>query len=135
MYPTLPPTAYNRRRRDHTESLEIGEEDLQGGTHTSAQTLVNALDLMFETEATTPGLLRRCADDLLFCQRVVHETLRLRPTTPRIRRRAEADTIVAGREVPKDSLVVLDANAGNRDPQLFGPGAEAFDPDRVVDPA
>ena len=108
---------------------------LQGGTHTSAQTLVNALDLMFETEATTPGLVQRCADDLLFCQRVVHETLRLRPTTPRIRRRAEADTVVAGREVPKDSLVVLDANAGNRDPQLFGPDAEAFDPDRVVDPS
>ena len=108
---------------------------LQGGTHTSAQTLVNALDLMFETEATTPGLVQRCADDLLFCQRVVHETLRLRPTTPRIRRRAEADTVVAGREVPKDGLVVLDANAGNRDPQLFGPDAEAFDPDRVVDPS
>jgi len=107
---------------------------LQGGTHTSAQTLVNALDLMFESEATTPGLLRRCTDDLAFCQRVVHETLRLRPTTPRIRRRAEVDTVVGGQAVPRDSLVILDAVSGNRDPQLFGPHVGSFDPDRVVDP-
>lgn len=108
---------------------------LQGGTHTSAQTMANAFDLMFDAEATTPGVVRRCADDLALCQRVVHETLRLRPTTPKIRRRAESDTIVAGRAVPRDSLVVLDAAAGNRDPVLFGADSDRFDPDRVVDPS
>lgn len=107
---------------------------LQGGTHTSAQTMANAFDLMFEAEPATPGLIARCADDLLFCQRVVHETLRLRPTTPRIRRRAESDIVVAGRAVPRDSLVVLDAVAGNRDPDLFGAEPDRFDPDRIVDP-
>ena len=97
--------------------------------------MANVFDLMFEAEVATPGLLERCAQDLLFCQRVVHETLRLRPTTPKIRRRVEADTVVAGHDAPRDSLVVLDAVAGNRDPRLFGADPDRFDPDRLVDPS
>jgi cytochrome P450 len=108
---------------------------LQGGTHTSAQTMANAFDLLFEDEAAMPGLIERCAADLPFCQRVVHETLRLRPTTPKIRRRAEIDTEVAGRAVPEGSLIILDAAAGNRDPELFGPDPDRFDPDRTVEPS
>lgn len=108
---------------------------LQGGTHTSAQTLVNALDLLFEASAGQPAGIDRLADDLLFAQRVVHETLRLRPTTPKIKRRAEADTVIAGRAIPRDALVILDAVAGNRDPSLFGADPDRFDPDRAVDPS
>lgn len=108
---------------------------LQGGTHTSAQTLVNALDLIFGTGPSATALIDRSARDLAFSQRIVHETLRLRPTTPRIRRRAVADTLVAGRSNPIDSLVVLDAEVANRDPRLFGADPERFDPDRTVDPS
>lgn len=106
---------------------------LQGGTHTSAQTLVNALDLIFATDSSesTTG---RIAADTLFAQRVVQETLRLRPTTPKIKRRAEADTEIAGRRVPKDALVVLDVATANRDARLFGERPEHFDPDRSIDP-
>jgi hypothetical protein len=64
----------------------------------------------------------------------VQETLRLRPTTPKIKRRAEADTEIAGRNVPKDALVVLDVVVANRDERLFGQRPEEFDPDRAVDP-
>jgi cytochrome P450 len=106
---------------------------LQGGTHTSAQTLVNALDLIFATGDDHARITRRLADDTLFAQRVVQETLRLRPTTPRMKRRAEADTEIAGRRVPKDSLVVLDIVAANRDPRLFGTDPDRFDPDRTID--
>jgi hypothetical protein len=62
----------------------------------------------------------------------VHETLRLRPTTPKIKRRAESDTEVAGRPIKADSLVVLDAAAGNRDQALFGADADSFNPDRSI---
>jgi cytochrome P450 len=105
---------------------------LQGGTHTSAQTLVNALDLIFVTDSPE-SIIERIAADTLFAQRAVQETLRLRPTTPKIKRRAEADTEIAGRKVPKDALVVLDVVTANRDPHLFGKRPEEFDPDRVVD--
>jgi cytochrome P450 len=107
---------------------------LQGGTHTSAQTLVNALDLIFATDSPE-SIIERIAADTLFAQRAVQETLRLRPTTPKIKRRAEADTEIAGRKVPKDALVVLDVVAANRDPRLFGELPEGFDPDRTIDPA
>jgi cytochrome P450 len=122
--------------------LELGDDGsvvrevatyLQGGTHTSAQTLVNALDLIFAAD-DPDRVLERIAADTLFAQRVVQETLRLRPTTPKIKRRAEADTEVAGRKIPKDALVVLDVVTANRDPRLFGARPDEFDPDRAVDP-
>ncbi|HET7702131.1 MAG TPA: cytochrome P450 [Candidatus Limnocylindrales bacterium] len=108
---------------------------LQGGTHTSAQTLVNALDLIFGEGERAAPIVARAAVDLAFAQRVVHETLRLRPTTPRMRRRSVASTTIAGREIPAGTVVVLDVDAANRDPRLFGADPDAFDPDRPVDPS
>ncbi len=121
-------------------ALELGDDGrvvrevatyLQGGTHTSAQTLVNSLDLIFG-QPNVGSLVARVAEDALFAQRVVQETLRLRPTTPKAKRRAEADTEVAGRRIPKDALVVLDLASGNRDREVWGPTAGDFDPDRTV---
>jgi cytochrome P450 len=131
-------TVLLRHRED--PSLELEDERrvvrevatyLQGGTHTSAQTLVNSLDAIFERPDAS-GLLDRVASDSLFAQRVIQETLRLRPTTPKARRRAEADTEVAGVRIAKDAQVVLDFAAGNRDRDVFGPTADDFDPDRQV---
>lgn len=107
---------------------------LQGGTHTSAQTLVNALDLIFH-DRRRDELLGRVARDTLFAQRAVQETLRLRPTTPRMKRHAEADTQVAGRAIAQGSEVVLDVARANRDRRLFGEDADAFEPDRAVHPS
>lgn len=105
---------------------------LQGGTHTSSQTLINTLDLLFPIMDRDPSIRGRLLEDRLFAQRCIHETLRLRPTTPKIKRRAEADTTVAGTAIPKDALVVLDAATANRDPALFGDRADEFDPDRRI---
>lgn len=106
---------------------------LQGGTHTSGQTLVNAADLLFPYADEHPGTWQRIVDDAAFAQRCMHETLRLRPTTPKIRRRAEADTEVGGVEIPQDAVVILDTVKGNQDPDLFGERPAEFDPDRIVD--
>jgi cytochrome P450 len=106
---------------------------LQGGTHTGAQTLINALNLLFPLAEQNPAVWERIASDRLYAQRCIHETLRLRPTTPKIKRRAEADTRVGGRAIPRDALVVLDAATGNRDQRFFGQDADGFNPDRLVD--
>lgn len=107
---------------------------LQGGTHTSAQTLVNALDLIFH-DPRRDRLLERICGDTLFAQRAIQETLRLRPTTPRMKRHAEQDTEIAGTMVPRGTEVVLDVARANRDRRLFGEDADAFEPDRSVHPS
>jgi cytochrome P450 len=123
-------------------SIALGDEGrvvrevatyLQGGTHTSAQTLVNCLDLAFATREPA-RILDRAASDPAFAQRAIAETLRLRPTTPKMRRRAEAETTIGGVRIPKDALVILDVIAANRDERLFGVRPDEFDPDRTVDP-
>jgi cytochrome P450 len=133
-------TVLLRHRADPALELDDGRvvrevaTYLQGGTHTSGQVAVNAIDLLLaEPDAET--LLARAATDPLFAQRVGHETLRLRPTTPRAKRRAETDTIVGGRVIPADAQVILDFAAGNRDARYYGPDPDRFDPDRVVHPS
>lgn len=104
---------------------------LQGGTHTSAQTLVNALDLLIDSRELRADD-DRVKTDLAFAQRCVHETLRLRPTTPKAKRRAEDATTVGGVEIPQGALVILDLAKANRDPAIFGSDAGSFNPDRTV---
>ncbi|MGH3666552.1 MAG: cytochrome P450 [Egibacteraceae bacterium] len=106
---------------------------LHGGTHTSAQTLVNTFDLLFSYFQGQPSARDRLESDRTFVQRCVHETLRLRPTTPRIKRLAEADTVVGDQRIERGTTVVLDVASANRDASLFGPSPETFNPDRRVD--
>lgn len=107
---------------------------LQGGTHTSAQTLTNAIDLLFGLPDAGQALITRAVDDLPLAQRIIHETLRLRPTTPKMKRRALAATTIGDVDIPAEALVVLDAATADRDPALFGPDPDQFDPDRQVAP-
>jgi cytochrome P450 len=70
-----------------------------------------------------PGFLAAAGD----------EALRLRPSTPAIFRRCRADHVVAsGQRVGTGELVVLDVQAANRDPEVWGPDAGEFDPHRVA---
>ncbi|MGH3342849.1 MAG: cytochrome P450 [Carbonactinosporaceae bacterium] len=107
---------------------------LHGGSHTSAQTLCNAFYFLFGLDGTgtRTGWLGRAAEGLLDAQKCVHETVRLRPPNPELRRLAERDTEVAGTTVPKGTRIVLDVRKANRDPELFGENPEQFDPDRRV---
>jgi cytochrome P450 len=128
----------------HRDDPALGFEDelmivreaatyLQGGTHTSSQTLINAVDLLLEPRPNRPNHWERVKNDLGFAQRCMHETLRLRPTTPKAKRRAEADTEVEGTPIPEGALVVLDLYTANRDAEVFGLSADEFDPDREID--
>ncbi|MGH3355907.1 MAG: cytochrome P450 [Nocardioidaceae bacterium] len=107
---------------------------LHGGSHTSAQTLCNAFYYLLGLDGPGPRTdwLRRVAQSPLDAQRCVHETVRLRPTNPEMKRVAGADVDVAGAQIPVGTTVVLDARTANREPDLFGTHPERFDPDRDV---
>ena len=105
---------------------------LQGGTHTSSQTLANALDLLIDSRDDHPDYWERVKTDLAFAQRCMHETLRLRPTTPKAKRRAENATKIGDIEIQQGALVVLDLSTANRDTAVFGDDADSFNPDREI---
>jgi len=106
---------------------------LHGGSHTSAQTTCNAFEFLLGLDGTDrSGLVAAAATSTLVAQRVVHETLRVVPMTPRVQRRVAAPTVVSGHELPAGATVVLDVHRGNRDPAYFGPDPDRFDPDRAV---
>lgn len=106
---------------------------LHGGSHTSAQTTCNAFEFLLGYDGVDrSSLLREAGSSLLVAQQIVHETLRLVPMTPEIKRRVAADTVVGSEPVATGDTVVLDIRAGNRDPDYYGDDAAVFDPQRSV---
>lgn len=72
-------------------------------------------------------------DDICFMQRAASETLRLYPPIPALIRRALDDvTLSDGTTVRSGELLVVDLNKSNRDPEVFGPDAAAFNPLRSI---
>lgn len=104
---------------------------LQAGSHSTANLFTHASHQVFlrmEDEAFAAR-----AGDLAFLQRCVFETLRLHPASPVAWRRALADIeLRSGARLPQGALVELDLEAANTDPEVWGPGAGRFDPNRVI---
>lgn len=104
---------------------------LLAGAHTSATAFVRTLDAVFGMDRTAPGDAARARADTAFLQRCVHETIRLQPSSPVAMRWALEDLELAdGRHVAQGDKVVIDLMAANRDPDVFGPDADEFDPHR-----
>ncbi len=119
---------------DHRLLVREAALFLHGGSHTSAQTVCNVFYFLFGLDGSPPRTewLRRVAEDPLDAQKCVHETVRLRPPNPEMKRRAERDAEVAGTRLQRGDTVVLDARKANSDPALFGADPERFDPDREI---
>lgn len=122
----------------HREKLDLSHESLrreigfylQAGAHSTAHTLVHSFEHWWSWASDTN---RNPFDfDLELLQRVVYESLRLHPASPvALRRAVEPLALSNGVEVAVGDEVVLDLLAANRDPDVFGPDADAFNPDRV----
>lgn len=106
---------------------------LQGGTTTSSHTICSTFDLIWGAP-DREDVLGRLAEDVALAQRCAHETLRLRPTTPVIRRNVEEPCELAGVDLAAGDVVLLDIRSAQRDPGLFGADPDVFDPDRAVAP-
>lgn len=70
---------------------------------------------------------------LRYVRRVVDEALRLWPTAPAFSREAREETVLGGRyRMTKGDWVVVLTPLLHRDPGVWGPNAEDFDPDRFA---
>ena len=107
---------------------------LQAGAHSSSNALAHSLHELFEHGERRPADLARARSDLAFLQRCMHEALRLHPASPVAWRRALAPCEVAGVKLTPDALLVLDLDAANRDPRVFGADAAQFVPERALPP-
>lgn len=108
---------------------------LLAGAHTSATAFVRTLHAVFDMDRSAPDDAERARHDLAFLQRCVHETVRLQPSSPVAMRWAlEPVTLRGGVEVAPGDKVVIDLMAANRDPDAYGPDADAFDPHRPLGP-
>lgn len=103
---------------------------LESGTATASLTLVNTMASIFDWVERDPTRRDTLLREIRLVQACVHETLRLQPVLPVTRRRALVSTTIAGRVIDEGSLVLLDGEAANRDPRVFGEESHEFDPYR-----
>lgn len=100
-------------------------------SHSTANALSHTVEELFGWLAEHPEDRARAAEDAVFLQQCVHETIRLHPASPEAWRHCLEDIdLRSGTHLPQGSFVVLDLTAANRDPSVFGPDAERFDPHR-----
>jgi cytochrome P450 len=106
---------------------------LQAGSHSTANSLVHAFHEIHRWRDAEPTRAERLASDPLLLQRAVHESMRLHPASPVAWRRctAEVELGAAGALAP-GTRIVVDMQAANRDPEVFGSQADRFDPERTV---
>jgi cytochrome P450 len=111
---------------------EIITDTLSAGVDSSVQLLCKTADEVFRWMDAHPGESgRRHSPE--FIKGALNETLRLRPQGVGVIRTAIEDVALSnGVEVPAGARVVIDRRIANRDPEVFGPDAGEFNPDRVV---
>ena len=105
---------------------------LQAGAHSTANSTTHAVHEIFTWLAARSDQRQRLLDDPLFLQRCVHESLRLHPASPVAWRKAVADVTVADQAITDGEQVVINLQAANRDPAVFGASADEFDPARAL---
>nr|WP_179664364.1 cytochrome P450 [Nocardioides panaciterrulae] len=121
--------------------LVAGHETTSGALSLALHHLARHPEVLARAQAETDAVLGPDPDAepafeqvprLRFVRRVLDETLRLWPTAPGFARTPREATTLAGyRMRPGDWALVL-LPMVHRDPDVWGPDAEAFDPDRFL---
>jgi cytochrome P450 len=103
------------------------------GSHSTANAFVHAMHHLFEWFEAHPASAATIAEDPLRLQRFVHESLRLHPASPQTHRLGtEESTNIDGHAIAYGQRVIVDMELANRDPDVWGAGADTFDPDRPI---
>jgi cytochrome P450 len=88
----------------------------------------NAMTLMMDVLIDKPGIYRRCAEDIAFCNKVTEENFRYL-TTSTIPRVTTRDITYRDVEIPAGTLLFFPVSISGRDELAFDHAGE-FDPDR-----
>jgi cytochrome P450 len=105
---------------------------LQAGAHSTANSTIHAFHDLTEWAETHPDDARRMRDDPVFLQRCVHESLRLHPASPVSLRKAMCPVALPGADMAEGAQIALDLHEANRDPAIYGPDADRFNPHRTI---
>lgn len=126
---------------EHQDELELSYESIRrevafyllAGAHTSATSFTRVTHNILGWLVKHPEDASLVVGDRLFVQRATHETIRLQPSSPVGMRWAIDDIeLPSGTRVGKGDKVVIDLVSVNRDPLVFGPDAEDFNPRRTT---
>jgi cytochrome P450 len=116
---------------DHAQRIREVGFYMQAGSHSTANSVVHALEEIFNWAGDDANRWERLRDPV-FVQHCVHESLRLHPASPEAWRAPTCPMHVNGAgDLETEQLIVLDFFRANRDPTIFGHDADTFDPDRV----
>ena len=106
---------------------------MQAASHSTANSMVHAFHEITTWCREHPEDAVRLREDVLFLQRCVHESLRLHPASPVAWRSATCPfALPNGEVVREDDSVVVNLAEANKDPQVFGPDADRYNPHRAV---
>jgi cytochrome P450 len=105
------------------------------GALSTTHALTHALHHVFTWREQHPEDGPRLLNDAAFLQRCIWESLRLHPPTPEIRRQLTCPVHAKSLPQPLESgELSIDMFRVNRDPSMFGPDADTFDPRRADPP-
>jgi cytochrome P450 len=129
----------NEDRIDLSDEVLVREIGfyLQAGAHSTANSMVHAVDELFSWLARSPADAEKRMDRVRgepgFLQRCVHESLRLHPASPVAwRTPVEPVTLRDGRRLEPGDRLVIDLARANCDRLVFGEDASTFNPDRSI---
>ncbi len=106
---------------------------LQAGSHSTANSVTHAMHEVFDWCETHPQDAARMADEPLFLQRCIHESMRLHPASPVAWRKPLCPLeLPNGQRVGDGDKVIVDMRAANTDPRVFGADADRFNPHRSL---
>jgi cytochrome P450 len=104
---------------------------LLAGAFTSIHTLTHAMHDIFSWSASHPEDAQRYAEDAVFLQKAIHESMRLHPSSPTAGRRPTCPMhLPSGQDVSPQDLISVDLMAANRDTRIFGEDAADYNPHR-----
>ena len=102
---------------------------LLAGAFTTVHTLVHAVHDLFTWRAQHPEDAALYANDVLFLQKAMHESMRLHPSSPTAGRRPTCPVhLPTGQDATPDDLISVDLMSANRDCAIFGADAGEYNP-------